>query len=230
MVSGVGDFLTRLSTNDRYDPQARQMAARITRAMTGAMELPNDTPPVPRKPVVPDTRCTSRNLTHSDSDTDSEDDEPHRQPDRRVSFENDVGQFPTNNRSNARNNPYPAPAPAQASSVASGSASSLSAADLLQLLARFDNRPVPKPDRYTWQGGRNLEQFLMQFQQYCEGTFRGDSSLWVGELSALLTGDVKEVLDSVWTYGMSFLEVKNELLRWASIQTKHSVLKTAIVK
>lgn len=224
VVNNVGEFMNRFSTSGSSDPRARHIAERVTRAIASAMDLPYNIPPGP--PQIPVPNCeTSRDMTESDSDNE----EPCSSPGRRVRFEKGAGQTRQHDghtrqhdQHNDRNSDYAAAAPSQVPHLSSQrSADSLSVADLLQLLTRMDHRPVPKPDRYTWQGGRNLEQFLLQFQNYCEGTFRGDSSLWVGELSSLLTGDVKEVLESVWTYGMSFSAVKEELLKWASTQTKH---------
>ena len=193
--------VTKRNTN--LNPQARDMATEMDRVLAGALglnsarTLTNDLP-TPRDSFTPRT-------DPNDSDS-SDNSEPNRA--RRVRF------VQPNSSSTSSMRAPAAPLP-------QANTGSLSAVDILQLFSRLDNRSVPKPERYTYSGGRNLEQFLLQFQQYCEGTFRGDSSLWVGELSSLLTGEIREVLDSIWSYGMSFCDVRKELLSWASTQEKH---------
>ena len=200
------------SRGQGLDAQARRMIEALDGAIAGVMGSSPNTHPTQTIP-----RNVPSKIDATDSDSDSDDTTQPSTGSRRVRFVGGQAAPPAYPMPSSGTGGTAPPPP----TTLPANAGSLSAVDVLQLLSRFDNRPVPKPDRYTWQGGRNLEQFLLQFQQYCEATFRGDTSLWVGELSSLLSGEVKEVLDSVWAYGMSFKEVKDALLGWASTQEKH---------
>ena len=104
----------------------------------------------------------------------------------------------------------------QDTSNGSRSTESLSVTDLLQVLQRLDSRSVPKPDVYDLTSGQPVSEFISTFEEYCRGTFRGSSSLWVGELGRMLTGEIKVALDAMKAPGDTYETLKEKLMRWVN--------------
>lgn len=91
---------------------------------------------------------------------------------------------------------------------------SMSTNDVLEALRRLDTRSVPKPEKYSSESGYSFEQFLSGFEEYCHGTFRGGSSLWVGELGRFLTGEMFDAYSVLKVAGDTYKEIKKKLLKW----------------
>ena len=110
----------------------------------------------------------------------------------------------------------------------------LSVDQLCKVLTRLDNRKVPKPDQYDPTSGQSFTEFLNQFEEYCKGSFRGSSKLWVGELGHFLTGDLRAAYDALKVSGDSYQTVKKKLLQWRKdslcVRTSDSKAKFSKVK
>lgn len=90
----------------------------------------------------------------------------------------------------------------------------LSAEDVLQALSRLDNRSVPKPEAFDSASGQSFNQFLSTFEEYCQHTFRGSSTLWIGELGRLLKGDMSSAFEVLKVPGDSYNTLKKKLQKW----------------
>lgn len=94
------------------------------------------------------------------------------------------------------------------------SSGAMSAESVIRALARLDNRSVPKPEIFDSESGQSFVQFLQMFEEYCRHTFRGSSSLWIGELGRLLRGDMKSAFDALKVPGDGYRSLKEKLLKW----------------
>ena len=94
----------------------------------------------------------------------------------------------------------------------------LSTEGLLQVLSRLDTRTVPKPEQYDLASGQPIEEFLEYFEEYCQGTFRGSSSLWIPELGRLLAGSIKTAFTALKSPGDSYEVIKKKLVSWCREQ------------
>ena len=92
----------------------------------------------------------------------------------------------------------------------------LSVTDLVHVLQRLDSRTVPKPDVYDLSSGQPISEFIITFEEYCRGTFRGSSSQWVGELGRMITGDLKVALDAMKAPGDTYESLKEKLVKWVN--------------
>lgn len=92
----------------------------------------------------------------------------------------------------------------------------LSIESVLQALSRLDNRSVPKPERFDSRSGQDFNQYLRTFEEYCQFTFRGGSTLWIGELGRLLEDDdeMHSVFEALKVPGDTYASLKQKLLRW----------------
>ena len=90
----------------------------------------------------------------------------------------------------------------------------VSTAHILQALQRLDNRIIPKPEKFDVASGQSLEQFFSIFESYASETFRGDSSLWVGELGRFLVGEMRSAYDALRVSGDSYRALRRKLLKW----------------
>lgn len=90
----------------------------------------------------------------------------------------------------------------------------LSMEGVLRALTRLDTRTVPKPEVYDSSCGQKLAMFLATFEEYCQNNFRGTSSLWVGELGRLLSGDMRLAFDALKVPGDSYQSIREKLLKW----------------
>ena len=90
----------------------------------------------------------------------------------------------------------------------------LSAEQIAQLMSKFDNRTVPKPEQYDASSGQSFRDFLALFEEYCQHTYRGSSSLWVGELGRFLTGEMYKAFVSLKVPGDSYESIKSKLIKW----------------
>ena len=102
----------------------------------------------------------------------------------------------------------------------------VSVEDLLGVLQRLDSRSVPKPDTFDLSSGLPISEFIHTFEEYCRGTFRGSSSLWVGELGRMLTGDVRIALDAMKAPGDSYEMLKGKLIRW--VDSRQELLQSEV--
>jgi hypothetical protein len=89
----------------------------------------------------------------------------------------------------------------------------LSADYILRGLARLDNRSVPKPEMFDSSSGQPFAQFLATFEDYCTHNFRGSSSLWIGELGKLLSGDTLRTFNALKVPGDGYETLKSKLLK-----------------
>lgn len=80
---------------------------------------------------------------------------------------------------------------------------------------------VPKPEVFESESGQSFDQFLRTFEEYCRHTFRGSSSLWIGELGRLLFGDMKGAFDALKVPGDGYESLKVKLMKWR--QDTHEV-------
>lgn len=90
----------------------------------------------------------------------------------------------------------------------------VSTSGILQALRRLDNRVIPQPEKFDVSSGNSFEQFLISFETYSRETFRGDSSLWVGELGRFLVGEMLSAYEVLKVSGDSYRVLKKKLLRW----------------
>ena len=90
----------------------------------------------------------------------------------------------------------------------------LSHEDLLRAISRLDMRSVPKPGVYDSSTGQSFRQFLHTFEEYCQNTFRGSSSLWIGELGRFLKGEMLQAFNALQVSGDSYDTIKRKLLQW----------------
>ena len=93
---------------------------------------------------------------------------------------------------------------------------SVSMVHMVEALRRFDTRLVPKPEAYNLESGLPFETYLELFEEYCESTFKGSSSLWVSELGRLLSGPIREAYHALKVPGESYESLKVKLIRWCS--------------
>ena len=90
----------------------------------------------------------------------------------------------------------------------------LSAEQVAQLMTKFDTRIVPKPEQFDASSGQSFKDFLALFEEYCQHTFRGSSSLWVGELGRFLTGEMHKAFQFLKVPGDSYESIKSKLIKW----------------
>jgi hypothetical protein len=85
---------------------------------------------------------------------------------------------------------------------------------LAEALSRLDNRQVPRPQEFDLSSGQSFEFFLSTFEEYCNNTFRGSSSLWSVELGRFLKGSLKEAYDAFFIPGEAYLSLKAKMIQW----------------
>ena len=99
-----------------------------------------------------------------------------------------------------------------------GAVTSINLDSVLQALSRLDGRTVPRPEQYNYVSGQGFSHFITSFEEYCNHNFRGCNTLWLGELARLLTGEMREVFDSVRVPGDTYDDVKEKLMTWTRSQ------------
>ena len=87
---------------------------------------------------------------------------------------------------------------------------------LVGLLSKFDTRTVPRPENFDAVGGDDFSDFLACFEEYCSNTYRGSSTLWVGELGRFLTGEISDAFVALRNSCDSYDEIKIKLKRWVA--------------
>ena len=85
---------------------------------------------------------------------------------------------------------------------------------LVLALEHLDNHVSPKPEPYDRSTGLILSSFLAIFEEYCQHSFRGCDSLWVGELGQFLTGEARHALYAQHGPSDSYIVIKTKLLMW----------------
>lgn len=108
----------------------------------------------------------------------------------------------------------------------------VSTASLMQVLQRLDNRVIPKPEKFDVDSGQSFEQFFITFESYASETFRGDSSLWVGELGRFLVGEIHSAYNALRVSGDSYSVLRKKLLRWNTDckEVRDKILKSRFSK
>ena len=86
---------------------------------------------------------------------------------------------------------------------------------LIQALSRLDVRRAPRPSKFEVTSGRTLDSFLAEFEEYCENSFRGCSSMWSSELEQFLSGSILQAYLALHVPGESYNRVKVKLLEWS---------------
>ena len=92
--------------------------------------------------------------------------------------------------------------------------------EILAVLQKFDNRAVPKQEKFNEDSGQDLEQYLERFEEYCVDNFRGRTYLWIAELERQLQGKILDGFKSLRDYNDSYDEVKEKLIKWHN-DSKH---------
>ena len=85
---------------------------------------------------------------------------------------------------------------------------------LIEVLSRLDSRQVPKPDAFDDTTGQSLDEFLISFEDYCTQNFKGGPNLWIRELGALLSGDMKMAYEILRVPGDSYQHLREKLRNW----------------
>ena len=85
---------------------------------------------------------------------------------------------------------------------------------LVRAFSRLDGRKVPAQEKFDEKSGQDLKRYLKKFESYCESNYKGDRSLWIGELERHLSGKVLEALRAVRDVDDSYERVKDKLLEW----------------
>ena len=85
---------------------------------------------------------------------------------------------------------------------------------LIEMLSRLDSRQVPKPDAFDDTTGQSLDEFLISFEDYCTQNFKGGPNLWIRELGALLSGDMKMAYEILRVPGDSYQHLREKLRNW----------------
>ncbi|MBI3334611.1 hypothetical protein HYZ97_03935 [Candidatus Pacearchaeota archaeon] len=86
--------------------------------------------------------------------------------------------------------------------------------EMTTLMSRLDSRFTPRPEKYDSRSGQSLKEYLKVFEDYCSETFRGSSTLWVGELGRYLTGEMHKAYSTLKSVGDDYATIKRKLLQW----------------
>ena len=79
---------------------------------------------------------------------------------------------------------------------------------------RLDTRKVPPQEKFDDEGGQDLNKYLVKFEKYCSSNYKGDKSLWIGELERHLTGRVLQAYKAVKDIDDTYEIAKKKLLQW----------------
>ena len=83
-----------------------------------------------------------------------------------------------------------------------------------KILRNLDSRSVPRLEQFDEESGQDLKKYLRRFEHYCSNTFRGDKSLWIGELGNHLTGRALDCFKSVRQFEDDYKDVKEKMIHW----------------
>ena len=86
--------------------------------------------------------------------------------------------------------------------------------ELLEVLSRVDSRKVPSQEKYNEESGQSLTKYLERFEEYCKCNFKGDRSMWIGELERHLSGKSYEAFMVLREADDSYKLIKKKLLKW----------------
>lgn len=86
--------------------------------------------------------------------------------------------------------------------------------NLIKAMSRMDSRKVPEQEKYDEQSGQCLRKYLTRFEQYCEHNFKGEKSLWIGELERHLSGKTLDAFRTVRDEDDTYKALKRKLIEW----------------
>ena len=84
----------------------------------------------------------------------------------------------------------------------------------VEVMRQFDNRTVPRQERYDEHSGQDLASYLEKFESYCRCNFKGSKTLWIGELELALSGKTLEAFKAHRAVDDSYKSIKRKLLEW----------------
>lgn len=80
------------------------------------------------------------------------------------------------------------------------------------LMVMPDMRGAMMPEPCSMERGENLDSFFIDFEEYCEASYRQGSTRWLPALPKFLTGKALEALTSIRRVNDSYQRVKAEML------------------
>ena len=87
--------------------------------------------------------------------------------------------------------------------------------DILErLLERIDNRRVPDIEKYDYNTGEFVSEYLTRFEKYCKENIKGDSIFWVAELEKHLTGKTLKAFLSLKDRKDTYKSLKKKMIKW----------------
>ena len=79
---------------------------------------------------------------------------------------------------------------------------------------KLDTRKVPSQEKFDDDGGEDLIKYLSKFENYCKSNYKGDKSLWIGELERHLTGKVLGAFRAMKDADDTYDVAKKKLVEW----------------
>ena len=91
---------------------------------------------------------------------------------------------------------------------------------VVEILKQFDNRQVPKLEKFNEESGQSLNKYLDRFEHYCEQNLKGSEEFWLSELECHLEGKMLENFKLLRDYDDQYHDLKIKLLRFFKDSSK----------